>query len=41
MKLLDTIFLVHYWRGDEVADFLQTHKEGVVLTTPNTREISI
>ncbi|ELZ28831.1 virulence-associated protein [Halosimplex carlsbadense 2-9-1] len=45
MKLLDTTFLAHYYRGDErVESFLETHDDGeedLVTSTINVEEIAV
>lgn len=43
MKLLDTPFLVHYWRGlDAAAEYLAAHEdEQLVTTTLNLKELAV
>lgn len=43
-KLLDTTFLVHYWRGEEsVAAYLAAHEDATefVTTTINVKELAV
>ncbi len=42
-KLLDTTFLIHYWRGlDKIADYLEKHEESKFITTTlNIKEIAV
>lgn len=43
MKLLDTTFLVHYWRGlDAAAEYLaENEDEQLVTTTLNVKELAV
>lgn len=42
-RLLDTTFLIHYWRGtDDAKEYLETHEEHEFATTAiNVKEIAV